>query len=67
VKTLTFITGLAVMAIAAGCVGMSEKRSAARLTGKPARDFELTSLEGSRVRLSQFRGKPVVLAFWAYG
>lgn len=33
--------------------------------GYSAPDFELTDLTGKRVRLSDFRGKPVVLNFWA--
>ncbi len=32
--------------------------------GKPAPDFELTSDAGQRVKLSDFRGKPVVLYFY---
>jgi peroxiredoxin Q/BCP len=32
--------------------------------GKEAPDFELTSDEGRTVRLSDFRGKPVVLYFY---
>jgi peroxiredoxin Q/BCP len=32
--------------------------------GKPAPDFELTSDTGSKVKLSDFRGKPVVLYFY---
>jgi peroxiredoxin Q/BCP len=32
--------------------------------GKPAPDFELTSDSGERVKLSDFRGKPVVLYFY---
>ena len=32
--------------------------------GKPAPDFELATDEGERVRLSDFRGKPVVLYFY---
>ncbi len=31
--------------------------------GEPAPDFELTDINGQRIRLSNFRGKPVVLAF----
>jgi peroxiredoxin Q/BCP len=32
--------------------------------GKEAPDFELTSDSGERIRLSQFRGQPVVLYFY---
>jgi peroxiredoxin Q/BCP len=32
--------------------------------GKPAPDFELTSDKGERVKLSDFRGRPVVLYFY---
>jgi peroxiredoxin len=31
--------------------------------GDPAPDFELEDVQGRRVRLSAFRGRPVVLAF----
>ncbi len=32
--------------------------------GKPAPDFELTSDSGAKIKLSDFRGKPVVLYFY---
>jgi len=38
-----------------------------RVLNKPAPDFELESLDGATVRLSERKGKPVVLAFFAYG
>ena len=35
------------------------------VAGVPAPDFELPSLEGDTVRLSDYRGRKVVLFMWA--
>lgn len=44
-----------------------QRELVASLTNKPAPSFELTALDGAKVKLSDFRGKPVLLAFFAYG
>src|SRR5271165_4735838 len=36
-----------------------------KLQGQPAPDFSLTALDGKTVKLSDFRGKAVLLNFWA--
>ncbi len=40
-------------------------QSGSFLLNQPAPDFELKTLDGERVRLSSFRGHPVLLNFWA--
>ena len=35
------------------------------LVGRPAPDFALTALDGTKVDLAQYKGRPVVLNFWA--
>ena len=35
--------------------------------GKPAPDFSVTLMDGRVVSLKDFRGKPVLLNFWASG
>lgn len=38
---------------------------AAPQVGKPAPDFELTMIDGTKARLSDFNGRPVWINFWA--
>lgn len=35
------------------------------IVGKPAPDFRLATIDGAKVSLSQFRGQPVLINFWA--
>ena len=54
---------LLLVLLVTGCSDSSEQ-SVAQL-GQPAPDFELQNLEGQTVSLSDFRGKTVLLNFWA--
>jgi len=44
-----------------------ESKLAKALVGRPAPDFQLKTVDGRTVRLSEFRGKPVLLVFWGIG
>jgi peroxiredoxin len=48
----------------AGCSTGSDAPQSAQ-PGKPAPDFNLPGLDGQVVSLSNFRGRPVMLNFWA--
>ena len=50
-----------------GCTGAAQRQFVTGVKNKPAPDFELTALDGAKVRLSEQRGKPVLVAFFAYG
>lgn len=40
-------------------------RETVPVVGRPAADFTVTDLQGEKVSLSQFRGKVVIIDFWA--
>ena len=58
---------LLLMIVLTGCVSSDTetRRYQSPLTDKPAPDFTLRDLKGNQVSLSDFRGQPVVLNFWA--
>ena len=60
-KILTAISGLILTTVllVAGC------SSQAPQVGKLAPDFQLPNLEGQSISLSDFRGNPVLINFWA--
>jgi cytochrome c biogenesis protein CcmG/thiol:disulfide interchange protein DsbE len=55
---------LAVLLAAGACSGSGGSAIEAR-TGQPAPPISGTALDGSRVDLASFRGKPVIVNFWA--
>ena len=54
---LTVLASVAVVALGGGCAGLRP--------GTAAPDFTLVSLAGEDVSLSQFKGRPVVLSYFA--
>ncbi len=50
----------------AGCMEPDVRQLRSARIDKPAPDFELDGLDGAKVKLSDLRGKPVLLAFFAY-
>lgn len=55
------VHALIAAALAAFCIG----RSAAQQPGSDAPDFVLKSVSGQNLRLSEYRGRVVMLSFWA--
>lgn len=45
--------------------GAPDEAESSRLKGKPAPGFMLTSLDGKKVSLSDYKGRPVLVNFWA--
>ena len=64
---LAVSTLLSLMIAVTGCVSPDQenRRYEHALIEKPAPDFTLRDLRGNQVSLSDFRGQPVVLNFWA--
>lgn len=63
----TAVRGL-VIAITAFALILSAAAGSSALTvkeGEPAPDFEITKIDGGKVKLSSYKGKVVLLAFWA--
>jgi cytochrome c biogenesis protein CcmG, thiol:disulfide interchange protein DsbE len=61
-----FVVGLIwIWAARLQAAGNAQGLPPAPAVGHPAPDFTLTTLDGTQVRLSELRGRPVVLNFWA--
>jgi peroxiredoxin len=63
VVTVVVATGSDDAATGKGLKEVAQPNSAK--VGERAPDFEIAGVDGGTVRLSEFRGKPVVLNFWA--
>ena len=62
---LVFVSFFSVFAIMAVPVSLAAEGGPETLIGKAAPDFTLKDLSGKAVSFSQFKGKPVVIEFWA--
>ena len=74
-RQLLIIILAALLVMSTGCQAPAEQREiepavgdnvpASSAKGAQAPDFTLTDLSGNRVSLGDFRGRPVLLNFWA--
>jgi peroxiredoxin len=66
---LVVILGVTWIAVSPALIGGGDGQAGASepapIAGHPAPDFELKTLDGKIVRLSDFKGKPVLVNFWA--
>ena len=60
-----WLTNAARALMAAGLLALGCAEAASGLAGSEAPDFVLKSLSGSNIRLSEYRGRIVMLVFWA--
>ena len=65
-KRLVCTSLLLATVASAGCHQLAEGYFVWTVRNKPVPDFELTAIDGEKVRLSHYRGRPVVLAFWSH-
>ncbi len=56
---------LAMVGLAAAAPEMIPEDENTEIVGRTAQDFELATLDGQTFKLSEHRGSPVVVAFWA--
>jgi len=66
-RHVTLPAATLLLLLASRCTNTAESRFLNKVRNKPALDFELPTLDGGKVRLSELRGKPVIVAFFAYG
>ena len=64
-RLVVIVGALAVLALAFGVVWMQSSKYEPLVVGMNAPDFTLPDRNGKPVKLSQFRGKKVLLLTWA--
>jgi len=63
-RVIILASAITLILVLAGCSTDSEPSQGPQV-GNQATDFQLLSLDGQEVSLSQFLGKPVLINFWA--
>ncbi len=62
---LVLIAGAGWIIVSRNAVGDATGLEPAPVAGHPAPDFELATVDGEIIRLSDYKGKPVIVNFWA--
>ena len=60
-----FIGAIGLLTLFSGCSALYKTPLQMKLANKPAPDFTLAAADGGEVTLSSYRGRPVILSFWA--
>ena len=63
--TLVVVSGCAAIGAATPAPSSGTIVAGSALYGKPAPPFDLLDLQGQRVRLSDYAGRPLIVNFWA--
>ncbi len=60
-----FAVGISLLAVVAGCGGATEESAPPKSSNRPAPKVEGITLDGTRISLEDFRGRPLFVNVWS--